>query len=142
MTALEQEAPQQEESLVYYISFERLEQLKRSVVALLEARLPQPSASGQRSDQNPADLNALIAEVAEYGNQQEDFIRTEMPIQEIVFRLLLTRNNTPTDLHQIHYELTERWATPIRPINITESALAKILDADTYYGFAQATAEE
>jgi hypothetical protein len=60
-----------------------------------------------------------------------------MPIQEIVFRILLARRNQPTKLHDLHYELTEKWATPIRPINVTEVGLRRILDRDTYYGFAQ-----
>ena len=40
-------------------------------------------------------------------------------------------------LTDLHYELTERWATPIRPIVITEERLLRILDNDTYYGFAR-----
>ena len=60
-----------------------------------------------------------------------------MPIQEIVFRLLLTRRNTPTLLSDLHYELTEKWSTPVRPINITENGLARILNSDTYYGFVR-----
>jgi hypothetical protein len=64
-----------------------------------------------------------------------------MPIQEIVFRILLSRRNAPTPLHELHYELTERWATPMRPINISEAGLGRILDADTYYGFAQIAAK-
>ena len=58
-------------------------------------------------------------------------------MQEIVFRTLLARNNRAMSLADIHYELTERWATPVRPIVITEERLLRILDSDTYYGFAR-----
>ncbi len=143
MTVPEQETPQQEEeSPVYHISLERLEQLKRSVVALLAARLPPSSPSRQKTDQNQAGIRALFNEIADYASQEQGFIQTGMPIQEIVFRTLLTRRNSPTNLRDLHYELTERWATPIRPINITENSLARILDADTFYGFARVTSGE
>jgi hypothetical protein len=49
----------------------------------------------------------------------------------------LSRQNEPTLLWDLHHELTEKWATPIRPINITQEGLQRILDNDTYYGFAQ-----
>ena len=65
------------------------------------------------------------------------FIRSDMPVQEIVFRTLLARNNRPMSLTDLHYELTEKWATPVRPIVITEERLLRILDKDTYYGFAR-----
>jgi len=60
-----------------------------------------------------------------------------MPLMEIVFRILLSRRNEPTSLTDLHYELTERWATPVRPINVSEKGLQRVLDNDNYYGFAQ-----
>ena len=80
-------------------------------------------------------------EVAKYCADEEGFIQTEMPIQEIVFRTLLARRNKPTLLGDLHYELTERWATPVRPISIAEAGLGRLLDADTYYGFAYVSAD-
>ena len=81
---------------------------------------------------NPAEL---VDEIAEYSVKDADYIRSGMPLQEIVFRILLGRRNEPTPLRDLHYELTERWSTPMRPINITEEGLERILDGDTFYGF-------
>ena len=50
---------------------------------------------------------------------------------------LLARGNRPMSLSDLHYELTVRWATPSRPIVMTEQRLLRILDSDTYYGFAR-----
>ena len=35
-----------------------------------------------------------------------------------------------------HYE-TETWSTPVHPVNVSEEGLQRVLDADTYYGFAR-----
>ena len=82
-------------------------------------------------------LTKLVNEIARFSKNDKSFIQTEMPIQEIVFRILLARRNAPTLLSDLHYELTEKWATPVRPINISEETLGNILDSDTYYGFAR-----
>ena len=140
MTTPDVEATQQTEEtvLLYYVSFERLAELKRSAIGMVAVRRPQSCPSRQKPDQELTDPQKVIAEIAEYCEGDEDFIRTEMPIQEIVFRMMLSRRNEPTLLRELHQELTEKWATPIRPISITEQALARILDSDTFYGFARA----
>ena len=125
----------------YQISFERLAQLKRSPVTLVADRRPASSPSRQKPDHELTDAKKLVDEIAKFSKGEENFIRTEMPIQEIVFRILLTRRNKPTLLSDLHYELTEKWATPVRPINLSEEALVRILDADTYYGFVNLAAE-
>ena len=135
-TTPEQETPQPPKlPSRYQISFDRLAQLKRSPVNLVADRRPASSPSRQKPDHELTDAKKLVDEIAKSSKGEENFIRTEMPIQEIVFRMLLARRNKPTPLSDLHYELTEKWATPVRPINISEEALGKILDSDTYYGF-------
>ena len=138
MTTPDPEMPQQpKRPLVYRVSFERLAQLRRSALAMVAERRPETSPSRQQPDHELTDPKKLIDEIAKHWDKQDGYIRTEMPIQEIVFRVLLARRNEPTPLSDLHYELTERWATPIRPIILTEEALARVLDGDTYYGFAR-----
>ena len=138
MTTPEQEIIEQPEiALLYQISFDRLAELKRSAIAIVADRRPKSAPSRKKPDSELPDAKKVVDEIASYCADDDDFIRTEMPIQEIVFRLLLTRRNTPTLLSDLHYELTEKWSTPVRPINLTEEGLARILDSDTYYGFAR-----
>ena len=125
----------------YQISYDRLAQLKRSPVTLVADRRPASCPSLQKPDHELTDVKKLVNEIARFSKGEENFIQTEMPVQEIVFRILLTRRNEPTLLSDLHYELTEKWATPVRPINLSEEALGKILDADTYYGFARLATE-
>jgi hypothetical protein len=132
---------QTDEDYFYVISFDRLEELNRSALQLVAERRGPSYPSRDKPDHELTNVQALVDEIAEHYTEDEDFIRTDMPIQEIVFRVLLTRRNQPTPLRDLHYELTERWATPVRPINVSELGLRRILDADTHYGFAKVTAK-
>jgi hypothetical protein len=87
------------------------------------------------------DPQALVEEIADHYEDEDGFIRTDMSIQEIAFRLLLARRNEPISLMDLHYELTDTWSTPINPVNVSEEGLRRVLDADTYYGFAGITPE-
>lgn len=136
-----EKTPQTEESPRYQVSFERLAQLKRSAVQLLAARRPPTCPSRAKPDHELSDPQELVSEIADHYADEEGFIRSELPVQEMIFRVLLTRSNEPTALRDLHYEVTERWSTPIRPIILTEKGLERILDADTYYGFSKIAPE-
>jgi hypothetical protein len=143
MTTTESETPQAPKPPPeYQVSFERLAELKRSPVTLVADRRPASSPSRQKPDRELPDVKKIVSEIAKFSAGEEDFIRSEMPLQEIVFRILLTRRNKLTLLSDLHYELTEKWATPMRPINLSQEALGKILDADTYYGFSRIDAPD
>ena len=139
---LNEEPPQPEEVPIYHVSFERLAQLKRSAVALIaERRLPS-CPSMQTPNHELSDPQKLVEEIARFCAGEEGYIRNNMGIQEIMFRTLLAHRNEPMSLHELHYELTERWSTPIRPINVSEEGLIRILEADDYYGFARISTED
>ena len=142
MTEPELDSPEQAEEKYYYIiSFERLEELNRSALVMVAGRRGPSLPSRETPDHALTDVQVLVDEIAEHYTEDEGFIRTEMPIQEIVFRMLLARRHQPTPLRDLHYELTERWATPVRPINVSELGLRRILDADTHYGFARVSTD-
>ena len=135
--------PELEEAMPFFsVGLERLEQLDRSAIHLIAGRLAPDSPFRPQSESGLTDPQALIDEIAEHHSDEPGFIRSEMPIQEIVFRTLLATGNKPMSLRDIHYELTERWATPVRPIAITERRLLRVLDADTYYGFVRSADPE
>lgn len=121
----------------YHVSFRRLEELNRSPVTLVAARRVESCPSMSQPIQELNDPQALIAEISRHFQNDPEYIRSDMPLMEIVFRILLSRKNEYISLADLHYELTERWATPVRPINVTQRGLQRVLDGDTYYGFAQ-----
>lgn len=134
-TELEQEP--EETPLYYRISFDRLAELERDAVTLLAARRGPAAPSLVQADHELDDPQALLEEIAEFAAPEPDFIRSELPVQEIIFRTLLARRNEPMALKDLCYELTERWSVPERPINLTPGNLQRILDHDHYYGFAR-----
>ncbi len=131
-----EEQPEKENPM-FLISVDRLNRLERSPVHLVAGRLASTSPSKSKPINELGDVKSLIREIAQNYKNDADFIRSDMPLQEIIFRTLLARSNRPMSLSDLHYELTERWATPIRPIVITEERLLRILDTDLYYGFAR-----
>ena len=121
--------------LEYRISLERLEELNRSPFPLLLSRLNTacPSFGKNPADiANPADL---LDEISSHCQNDDNFIHSSMPLQEIVFRTLLLNGGEPMTLADLHVELTERWSSPIRPITVTLGGLARVLDSDVFYGF-------
>ena len=127
----------EKENPLFLISSDKLNKLERSPVHLVAGRLAASSPSKAKSMGELGDMKSLIREISQNSKNDASFIRSDMPVQEIVFRTLLARNNRPMSLTDLHYELTEKWATPVRPIVITEERLLRILDKDTYYGFAR-----
>ncbi len=121
----------------YHVSLSKLEQLNRSAVHLIAGRLTQecPSYGRPAPELDPV---PLFQEIREFNADTEDFIRYDMPIKEIIFRTLLARGNNPMPLSELHNELIVRWSNALRPISIDETLLRRVLDTDTYYGFAQA----
>ena len=138
MTIPNPDAPQQEEEIPsYHVSFDRLDQLNRSAITLLAARRPAMVPSLLKEDNELDNPQEILGEIAEYCGSEENFIDSGMPLQEIIFRTLLARRNEPMALNDLHDELTQRWSTPVRPINLTLRTLERILDSDDYYGFAK-----
>ena len=128
---------QEEENPSYHVSFDRLDQLNRSAITLLAARRPAMVPSMLKENNELDNPQEILSEIAEYWGTEEDYIDSGMPLQEIIFRTLLARRNEPMALNDLHDELTQRWSTPVRPINLTLRTLERILDSDDYYGFAR-----
>ncbi len=126
----------------YRFSLERLEELNRSPVPLLLARLNTTCPSFGKTTDEIADPSDLMKEIRAHCAGDTEFIQSAMPLQEIVFRTLLLRGGEPIPLAELHAELTEKWSTPIRPITVTVNGLARVLDSDVFYGFAAIPVEE
>ena len=126
----------------YRFSLERLEELNRSPIPLLLARLNTTCPSFGKTPAEIADASNLVTEIKTHCAGDTEFIQSSMPLQEIVFRTLLLQGGEPMALSELHAELTEKWSTPIRPITLTENGLARVLDSDVFYGFAAIPVEE
>lgn len=126
-----------EQSQYYHVNIDRIKQLNRSPITIIAARRGPSCPSLLESNQDSLDPTKIMAEIAKYCADEPGYIRNDMPIQEMIFRILLLRNNKPTSLEDLHSDLTETWANPTRPINISLAGLRRILMADHYYGFSR-----
>ena len=126
-----------EASQYYHVDIDRIEQLNRSPIQIIGARRGPSCPSLLEPNQESLDPKKIMAEIAKHCANEPDYIRNDMPIQEMIFRILLLRNNKPTSLDDLHSDLTETWANPTRPINISLAGLSRILMSDNYYGFSQ-----
>ena len=125
-----------EQSQYYHVNIDRIKQLNRSPITIIAACRGPSCPSLLESNQDSLDPTKIMAEIAKYCSDEPGYIRNDMPIQEMIFRILLLRNNKPTSLEDLHSDLTETWANPTRPINISLAGLRRILMADDYYGFS------
>ena len=130
------------ESSEYRFSIERLAELNRAPAPLLLARLNTACPSYGKTPADVDDPIELTAEIRTHCADDLDFIRQSMPLQEIVFRTMLLADDQIMTLGAMHRELSERWSSPIRPITVTISGLAKILESDVFYGFELISAPE
>ena len=78
-----------------------------------------------------------IRDTAKCCSRKDGFVSTEMPLLEIVFRTLLARGNQPIGLRELHYQVTEQWATPSNPKSVSAEALRAIIARDRYYSFGE-----
>ncbi len=123
------------EGFEYRFNLDRLNELNRSPLPLILARLTSACPSYGKTAADVSDPNALIAEIRTHCADDPGFIRQSMPLQEIIFRTLLLADDQTMTLGELHRELTERWSSPIRPITVTVAGLGRILDTDVFYGF-------
>ena len=137
-----QQATASEEISYYCISPERLVELNRSLEVLLLTRRCRSCREQPFDVAHPPSVDEQMQHIVECCGLDETFIRPAMPMQEIVFRMLLAQGNRPMSLEAVHYQLTDRWATPGNPMNISQKGLKSILDSDEFYGFRELPPEE
>ena len=126
----------------YVIDPGRSRDLRRSLAAILLER--RCSDCRERIGDKWADVPEATQakEIAQCCATKSGFIRANMPMQEIIFRELLTAGNQPIGLDQLHFSVTDKWYTPTNPRNISASSLKKVLDNDLYYGLVDVSAAE
>lgn len=67
-------------------------------------------------------------------SKQRDFITTETPVTEAIFRIFLANSNQPMEVQRLREELSNYISLSERPHNYAPELLERIIRADTYYG--------
>jgi len=129
--------PPEEKEPLYIIDPVQAAEANHSLeVLLLSRRCPSCQERLEKATKMPT-AQEHISQIAECCALKEGFIRPQMSIQEIIFRILLSEGSKPTQLSHLHSLLTEQWATPVHPKNITPENLRKVLANDNYYSFRE-----
>tara|TARA_B100001245_G_scaffold234157_1_gene219189 strand:+ start:550 stop:939 length:390 start_codon:yes stop_codon:yes gene_type:complete len=125
------------ENLEYFIDFDLATQRGRDLRELIISRCPKSYQKEVAATNPPLTIKKLISGIKRQVSKEKNFINSEFPIKDIIFRTMLSGGNKPIQLSKIHYLVTETWATPIRPLDLSLASLKGILDADTFYCFNQ-----
>ena len=79
------------------------------------------------------DPQVFIDQVAAHCSGQPDYLLTDTPMKEAVFRVLLAHNNGPMDSGQISAVLSEKWAMTPSPRSTSPEVVQRLLDNSEYY---------
>ena len=123
----------------YVIDPTQAERQQRDMSALLLSRRCPACVERVLNDKKPPTVRKQIRDMSRCCAQADDFIAPTMPLKEIVFRLLLKNSNKATSLQSLHWDVTEEWAAPTHPMNITVEVMKQILDSDNFYCFKEST---
>ena len=75
-----------------------------------------------------------LKRIADHCSISPEFIQSDMPAMEGVFRILLRNGRKPMSVQSIYEALRERWTNPANPRTPPLDKLYRMLIADTFYG--------
>ena len=148
---VEAEQTEQEEAEASYLkaSFridpERLAAQGRSFQLLLLHRRCVSCWGGmvQRSDGGHGIKAAEhLKQIAKHCSAAPDFIHSEMPLMEGIFRLLLTNGLKPMTTQEIYEAMQERWVDPVNPRIPSPEGVYRTLRSDAFYGISEVDSKE
>ena len=138
----EQDRPAHDISKAYYVIDPKMaEAQQRDMSSLLLGRRCPACVERVLNEKKPPTVRKQIRDMSRCCAQAEDFISPAMPLKEIVFRLLLKNSNKATSLRDLHWDVTEEWAAPTHPMNISMEVMKRILDSDSFYCFKESTSK-
>lgn len=70
-------------------------------------------------------------------SKRRDYITSETPVAEALFRVYLASSNQPMELERLREELGNYVAMSERPHNYAPELLARVIGADTLYGLGE-----
>jgi hypothetical protein len=130
----EQDSENVELQLRYFIDLDWYQQQERSFATLAASRLC-PSSRKKEKTKSEA---ALLRTIKQCCSKRDGFITPNMPLLEMIFRLLLANGNQPLELGQMHEQLQKWLGDTNNARDLSIPKLKRILDSDRYYGLRPA----
>ena len=78
-----------------------------------------------------------LSKIASHCSKTADFINSDMPLAEAIFRVLLANANKPMTVQQVYESLNERWVDPVNPRIPDMEGIYRIMSHDTFYGLLE-----
>jgi hypothetical protein len=124
--------------LRYFIDLDWYQQQERSFATLAESRLCPTSRKKEKTKSEAA----LLRTIRQCCSKRDGFITPNMPLLEMIFRLLLANGNQPLELEQMQEQLQKWLGDTSNARDLSVPKLKRILNNDRYYGLRLAPLEE
>jgi len=119
-----------EVQLRYFIDLDWYQQQERSFATLTESRLCPTSRKKEKTKSEAA----LLRTISQCCSKRDGFIAPNMPLLEMIFRLLLANGNQPLELGQMQEQLQKWLGDSSNARDLSVPKLKRILSNDKYYG--------
>jgi hypothetical protein len=116
--------------LRYFIDLDWYQQQERSFATLAESRLCPTSRKKEKTKSEAA----LLRTIRQCCSKRDGFITPNMPLLEMIFRLLLANGNQPLELEQMQEQLQKWLGDTSNARDLSVPKLKRILSNDQYYG--------
>ena len=120
----------------WYIDVEWYQANNRSFVTLAQTCLCSKCKKRLQKKQLVMSAPEIITNIQDCCAKEPEFINSELPILESVFRLFLANGNQPLSLEEIENQLGEKRRGDIYRTSV--NSLPRLFSSDQYYGFRQA----
>ena len=103
--------------------------IKAFVLDRIKSKLPDNLVIGKTKKDN----HSFFEIIASKCQKEKEFLNSELPILELIFRILLLRKNNPTKMKELYRVISDELATPYRPMTISMEQLISQISRDNYY---------
>ena len=103
--------------------------IKAFVLDRIKSKLPDNLVIGKTKKDN----HSFFEIIASKCQKEKEFLNSELPILELIFRILLLRKNNPTKMKELYRVISEELATPYRPMTVSMEQLISQISHDNYY---------
>jgi len=134
----EQDMGIDEVQLRYFIDLDWYQQQGRSFASLAASRLCPTSRKKEKTKSEAA----LLRTIRQCCSKRDGFITPNMPLLEMIFRLLLANGNQPLELGQMQEQLQKWLGDSSNARDLSVLKLKRILSNDKYYGLRPAPLTE
>ena len=126
----EQDIDTGEIQLRYFIDLDWYQEQERSFATLASSRLCPTSRKKEKTKSEAVLLRAIKT----CCSKRDGFITPNMPLLEMIFRLLLANGNQPLELGQMQEQLQKWLGDSSNARDLSVPKLKRILSNDKYYG--------